>query len=162
MESKKQTHEPIDNKLKEIIAQWKNEEGNLIMVLHAVQSHYGYIPYNVAEYVAEGLGIPKARIYEVTTFYNYFNLEPPAKNTIAICMGTACYLKGAPALIDAVKKEIKLPANAQYTEDRNYKLEEVRCIGCCGLAPVITVNGEVHGRIKPEEIASIIAKCSKK
>jgi NADH-quinone oxidoreductase subunit E len=150
--------EPIEEKITEevnqSISRWKHKEGNLIMVLHAVQGHYGYIPWNISKHLAVELSVPLARIYEVITFYNYFNLEPPADYTFSVCTGTACHLKGAPSIISELRKVLKIQPKSVYSVDRTYKLEEVRCIGCCGLAPAITVNGEVQGRIKPENLSA--------
>ncbi len=142
----------------EIIEKWKNKQGNLIMILHAIQGHYGYIPRNIAMFLSEQLSIPLARIYEVITFYNFFNLEPPADFTISICTGTACHLKGAPTILESFKKKLNIKVSENYSIDRKYKVEEVRCIGCCGLAPAIMVNGEVIGKVKPEQVEEIIKK----
>jgi NADH:ubiquinone oxidoreductase subunit E len=109
-------------------------------------------------YLSNELNVPLARIYEVLTFYNYFKLEPPADNTIQICTGTACYLKGAGKIVEEFKKILGIKTNEAYSEDRKYKIEEVRCIGCCGLAPVINLNEEIVGRIKPEQINEMIQK----
>ena len=150
------TEEPINDTVKELVEKWENVEGNLIMIFHGIQKHYGYVPMNVAKYVSEAINVPLTRIYEILTFYNYFTMEPPADNHISVCMGTACYLNGAKDLIDEVKSKLNLKGNEQYSEDRKYKLEEVRCIGCCGLSPVITFNGEVRGRVKLEDISKLI------
>lgn len=150
------TEEPIVDNVKNLVEEWEDVEGNLIMIFHGIQKHYGYVPRNVAKYVSEEINVPLTRIYEILTFYNYFTMEPPADNHIAVCMGTACYLNGAKDLIDEVKSKLKLKGNEQYSEDRKYKLEEVRCIGCCGLSPVITFNGEVKGRVKPEDMSKLI------
>lgn len=150
------TEEPINDSIKKLVGEWENVEGNLIMIFHGIQKHYGYVPRNVAKYVSEEINVPLTRIYEILTFYNFFTMEPPADNHIAVCMGTACYLNGAKDLIDEVKSKLNLKSGEQYSEDRKYKLEEVRCIGCCGLSPVITFNGEVRGRVKPEDISKLI------
>lgn len=150
------TEEPINDSVKKLVGEWENVEGNLIMIFHGIQKHYGYVPRNVAKYVSEEINVPLTRIYEILTFYNFFTMEPPADNHIAVCMGTACYLNGAKDLIDEVKSKLNLKGGEQYSEDRKYKLEEVRCIGCCGLSPVITFNGEVRGRVKPEDISKLI------
>lgn len=150
------TEEPINDSIKKLVGEWENVEGNLIMIFHGIQKHYGYVPRNVAKYVSEEINVPLTRIYEILTFYNFFTMEPPADNHIAVCMGTACYLNGAKDLIDEVKSKLNLKGGEQYSEDRKYKLEEVRCIGCCGLSPVITFNGEVRGRVKPEDISKLI------
>lgn len=150
------TEESISDEIKELVNKWKFEDGNLIMICHGVQKHYGYVPRNIAKYVSEELDIPLARIYEILTFYNYFSMEPPAENNIQVCMGTACYLKGGGLLVDEIKKKLNLKGDQKYSADRKYKLEEVRCIGCCGLAPVITFNEEVSGRVKPEDMSNFI------
>ena len=111
-------------------------------------------------FLAGEIKIPLARIYEVITFYNYFRLEPPAEFTIAVCTGTACYLKGAPKIIAAFKKELNIPLNGKYSPDKKYKVEEVRCIGCCGLAPAITVNEEVFGKVNPDNVKDILEKAA--
>lgn len=148
--------EKMADEVMKALERWKDEEGNLIMVFHAIQKHYGYVPRNIAMEVGDYLGIPLAKIYEVVTFYNYFNLEPPAKYTIAVCTGTACYLKGADSIIAEFKKKLGVDDKAKYSDDKMYKVDEVRCIGCCGLAPVITVNGEVFGKVKPEMVDDIL------
>ena len=151
----------ITDSLKKIVEEWRGREGNLIMVFHAIQKEYGYIPRNVAIHVSESLNVPLARIYEIITFYNYFNLEPPAANTVSVCMGTACYLKGAEDILVSFKKEMGIKGNSNYSEDRKYKIEEIRCIGCCGLAPVITFNGEIIGRVTLEDVPSIVVNKTK-
>jgi NADH-quinone oxidoreductase subunit E len=145
-------HEEITDEVRAILDKWKPKEGNLIMILHGVQQHYGYVPWNISKFLASELSVPLARIFEVVTFYNFFNLEAPADYKISVCTGTACHIKGAPALIQGIKKQLKIGPKAQYTEDRKFKVEEVRCVGCCGLAPAIVINEEVFGRLKPEDI----------
>lgn len=157
-ETQTENPEQITLDVQEHIEQWKNKAGNTIMILHAIQNQYGYVPRNISMYLANELNIPLARIYEVLTFYHYFKLEPPADNTIQICTGTACYLKGAGKIVDEFKKALGIKANEAYSEDRKFKIEEVRCIGCCGLAPVINVNQEIAGRLVPEKIAEMVEK----
>ena len=148
--------EEITDELKAIIETWKPVEGNLIMILHDVQQHYGYVPWNISKYLANELSVPLARIFEVITFYNYFNLEPPADYKISVCTGTACHLKGAPSIYQNLRSQLKIAPSNAYTDDRKFKVEEVRCVGCCGLAPAIVVNEEVHGRLKPEDTKEIL------
>jgi NADH-quinone oxidoreductase subunit E len=136
---------------------WKNKTGNLIMILHEIQNHYGFIPRPLAMKLSEVIDVPLARIYEVITFYNYFKLEPPGKYTIAVCMGTACYLKGAPDIINEIKERLDIDVG-QTTEDGMFHLDAVRCLGCCGLAPVMTVNGEIHGKVKKDQVVEILAR----
>jgi NADH-quinone oxidoreductase subunit E len=137
------------------IAKWKDKPGNLIMVLHRVQQEFTYIPRQAAFEVAAALSIPVAKIYGVITFYHFFKLTKPGRNQIAVCMGTACYLKGGQDLIDECERRLGVGLNA-VTEDGEFSVEAVRCIGCCGLAPVLTVNGEVFGNVNTKSIAKII------
>jgi NADH:ubiquinone oxidoreductase subunit E len=152
-------HEEVSDELRTILDKWKPKEGNLIMILHGVQQHYGYIPWNISNFLANELSVPLARIFEVITFYNFFNLEAPADYKISVCTGTACHIKGAPKLIARTEKDSSaISPKAQYSDDRKYKVEEVRCVGCCGLAPAIVVNEEVHGRLKEENIEAALKR----
>ena len=137
------------------IEAWSDKPGNLIMVLHRVQQHFGYIPRDAAFEVADALRIPVAKIYGVITFYHFFKLSKPGRNQIAVCMGTACYLKGGQALIDECERILGVGLNT-VTEDGEFSVEAVRCIGCCGLAPVVTVNGDVYGDVDTKQMAKII------
>ena len=137
------------------IEQWKAKPGNLIMILHRVQEEFGYIPRKAAFEVAADLDIPVAKIYGVITFYHFFKLEKPGRNQIAVCMGTACYLKGGQDLIDECERILGVGLNT-VTEDGEFSVEAVRCIGCCGLAPVLTVNGEVFGDVDTKGMKKII------
>ncbi|MDF7806788.1 NAD(P)H-dependent oxidoreductase subunit E [Pontiellaceae bacterium B12219] len=137
------------------IEKWKDKPGNLIMVLHRVQEEFSYIPRQAAFEVAAALGVPVAKIYGVITFYHFFKLTKPGRNQIAVCMGTACYLKGGQDLIDECERKLGVGLNT-VTEDGEFSVEAVRCIGCCGLAPVLTVNGEVFGTVGTKSIAKII------
>jgi len=156
MAEKKLTAELIS-----FIDEWKNKQGNLIMVLHKVQEHFGYIPREIAFEVAERLDVPVAKIYGVITFYHLFRLTKPGRNQIAVCMGTACYLKGGEDLILELERQLGVGLNT-VTEDGEFSLEAVRCIGCCGLAPVMTVNGEVFGNVKKAQLKKIIEQVREK
>ena len=150
-----------ENKLTpELIAfidEWKGKQGNLIMVLHKVQEHFGYIPREIAFEVADLLDVPVAKIYGVITFYHLFKLTKPGKHQIAVCMGTACYLKGGEDLILELERLLGVGLNT-VTEDGEFSVEAVRCIGCCGLAPVLTIDGEAFGNVKTKELAGILEK----
>ena len=146
--------------LKAFIAEWKNKPGNLIMVLHRVQQHYGYIPREVAFEVADMLNVPLAKIYGVITFYNFFKLKKPGRNQIQVCLGTACYLKGGEDIIQEIEGILGVGLNT-VTPDGEFSIEAVRCMGCCGLAPVMVVNGEVYGKVKTEDLQGVIAKIRK-
>lgn len=147
----------LSDQLIEHINQWKNKPGSLIMILHRVQEEYGYIPIDVAVKVAKEINIHLAKIYGVITFYHFFKLEKPGKNKISVCMGTACYLKGAEDLCREFEQLLGVKVG-QTTKDGLFSLETVRCIGCCGLAPVITINEEVYGNLKKEDLPDILAK----
>jgi NADH-quinone oxidoreductase subunit E len=122
-----------------------------------VQQEHGYISREAADKVAELLDVPLATIWGVVTFYHFFKLTKPGKHNIQVCMGTACYLKGGQAIIDELDKQLNLSVGA-VTEDGLFSLEAVRCVGCCGLAPVMTVGGEVFGKVTKDQVAGIIAK----
>jgi len=141
--------------IEQFIEDWKEKPGNLIMVLHRVQEEFGFIPRQAAFEVAAALEVPVAKIYGVITFYHFFKLTKPGKNQIAVCMGTACYLKGGQDLIDECERKLGVGLNT-VTEDGEFSVEAVRCIGCCGLAPVVTVNGEVFGGVDTKKMAKII------
>jgi len=146
--------------LEKLVKSWKGKKGTLIMILHEIQNKYGYIPEDVSMQLASLLGIPLARIYEVITFYHYFKLTPPGKFKISVCMGTACYLKGAPDIVDELKDILNIN-EGETTEDGLFQLEMVRCLGCCGLAPVMTINKKVYGNVKKQDLHDIIASYAK-
>jgi NADH-quinone oxidoreductase subunit E len=139
------------------IKEWKTKPGNLIMVLHKVQQEQGYISREAADQVAALLDVPLATIWGVVSFYHFFKLTKPGRHNIQVCLGTACYLKGSQTIIDELDKQLTLPVGA-VTEDGNFSLEAVRCVGCCGLAPVMTVGGEVFGKVTKDQVSGIIAK----
>jgi NADH-quinone oxidoreductase subunit E len=139
------------------IKRWKNKRGSLIMALHQIQDQKGYVPRETAFDLARSLNVPLARIYEVLTFYNYFKLTPPGKAVISVCTGTACHLKGASKLVDELKRILSIEAG-ETTGDGLFHLQTVRCVGCCGLAPVIVVNGKTYGKVKLEQIHQIIGE----
>lgn len=141
------------------IKEWKSKPGNLIMVLHRVQQEQGYISREAADQVASLLDVPLATIWGVVSFYHFFKLTKPGEHNIQVCMGTACYLKGGQAIIDELDKQLHLQVG-EVTEDGVFSLEAVRCVGCCGLAPVMTVGGEVFGKVTKDQVAGIIAKFS--
>ena len=146
--------------LKAFIAEWKEKPGNLIMVLHQVQQTYGYIPREVAIEVSELLNVPLAKIYGVVTFYNFYKLQKAGKYIIQVCLGTACYLRGGDDLMKELERQLGIGCGGT-TADGLFSIEAVRCLGCCGLAPVIVVNGEVHGKLEKKDIPGIIEKYRK-
>lgn len=143
--------------LKAFVASWKDRPGNLVMVLHRVQETYGFIPRKVAFEVADLLAIPLAKIYGVVTFYNFFKLKKPGRNIIQVCMGTACYLRGGEDLLQELEGTLGIGVNAT-TADDEFSLEAVRCLGCCGLAPVMVINGNVYGKVEMTALPSILKK----
>lgn len=145
----------LPNELVEFIQQWKNKKGSLVMILHTVQDFYGYVPKNICFALSKELNIPIARIYEVLTFYNYFRLEMPAKYKIAVCMGTACYLKGAASLLETIMNNLNI-TEGKITEDGLFGLERVRCLGCCSLAPVVSVNGKIFAKVNEQSLLKIL------
>ena len=156
-------NEPVEKMTPEIsafIEEWKSKPGNLIMVLHQVQQTYGYIPRNIAIEISERLSVPLAKIYGVVTFYNFFKLEKAGKYKIQVCLGTACYIRGGDDLLKTLEKELGIGLNST-TPDGMFSIEAVRCLGCCGLAPVIVVNGNVHGRLTSKDVPAIIEQYRK-
>lgn len=150
----------LDARLTNFIEKWKGVPGNEIMILHKIQELYGYVPRQVAMEVSRQLGIPLAKIYGIITFYHLFKLKKPGKNQISVCLGTACYLKGGNDIIEEIEYLLGIGVNCT-TEDGTFSLEAVRCIGCCGLAPAMVINGKVYGNLKKEDIAGIIGRYSK-
>jgi len=146
--------------LVDFIGKWKHKRGNLIMVLHKIQQHYGYVPRKVAMEVARMLDVPLAKIYGVVTFYHFFKLKKPGKYNIQVCMGTACYLKGGEDIINELEEILGIGVNS-VTEDGLFSIEAVRCVGCCGLAPVLVIGSDVHGKLKKDDVAGIIATYEK-
>jgi len=146
--------------ISDIIKKWKKVEGSLVMMLHSVQGRLGYVPRWAAMEISKETGIALAKIYEVLTFYSFFKLTKPAKYQINVCIGTACYLKGAPELLKAIEKYTGLK-DGQTSEDGKFSVMGLRCIGCCGLAPVISVNGKIHGQLKAGDIKTILDEATK-
>ena len=136
---------------------WKVKPGSLIMILHKIQETFGFISRESADKLSQITGIPLARIYGVITFYHFFKTTKPGKNKISVCLGTACYLKGGQDLIEEARKILNL-APGGVTEDGLFSIDEVRCVGCCGLSPVITVGPDTYGKLTAEMLPEIIAK----
>ena len=151
------TETTLSQGILDFIEKWRERPGNLIMILHRVQEEYGYIPRETALQLAQELDVPLAKIYGVITFYHFFKLEKPGRNQISVCMGTACYLKGGEDLIDELENLLGIGVNA-VTDDGEFSIEAVRCVGCCGLAPLVVVNGEVYGKVTKAKLPEILAK----
>lgn len=146
-----------EEKLQEVIAKYKGTEGALIPVLHEAQSIFGYLPIEVQQKISEGLDVPMAEIYGVVTFYAQFSIYPKGKYQIGVCLGTACYVKGSGDIIDRIKLKLGIDVG-ECTPDGKFSLDATRCIGACGLAPVLTVNEEVYGRLTVDDVDDILAK----
>ncbi|WP_455381467.1 NADH-quinone oxidoreductase subunit NuoE family protein [Salinispira pacifica] len=155
LETKEQVELPEG--LARYVAEWRDKPGNLIMILHRTQEEYGYIPRQVAIRLAQILEVPLAKIYGVLTFYHFFKLNKPGRNRVQVCMGTACYLKGNEDVLQELESLLGIGVNT-VTDDGEFSIEAVRCVGCCGLAPVITINGEVYGKVTKARLPEILAK----
>jgi NADH-quinone oxidoreductase subunit E len=147
--------ERVAIELKKHVDKWRDQEGNLIMILHEIENEHGYVPRHISMELAAELGVPLARIYEVLTFYHYFKLVPPGKHNVAVCNGTACYLKGAPQLISELERLLDIEEGST-TADRMFHLETVRCIGCCGMSPALVVDDKTCGRVKTSDLPGIL------
>jgi len=146
-----------DEKLAEIIKRHKQTEGALIPILHEVQDLFGYIPHSAQETIADELKITIADIYGVITFYSRFTLKPTGKYKACICLGTACYVKGAEGVLNFVKEHLGINPG-ETTSDGLFSVEETRCLGACGLAPIMKMNGDVYARVTPEQVGDILLK----
>lgn len=144
--------------VKEIVAKHKHSNGALIPVLHEVQELVGYLPAEIQEQIAKEMNIPRAEVFGVISFYSHFAIKPTGKFRISLCMGTACYVKGAGSVMDKLKERLHVKVG-ETTEDGEFTLEECRCLGCCGLAPVLTVNGKVFGRLTSGDVDVILDSC---
>ena len=153
--------ECVENKIREevkkIMEPYKQEKDNLIPILNEVQEKYGYIPKQAQMVISEELSIPMAEIYGVITFYSRFTLEPKGKYNISICLGTACFVKGSQSILDRAKERLKIEPG-QVTPDGKFSLDDVRCVGACGLAPVFMVNDEVYGNATVKKFDEILDK----
>ena len=144
-------------KLMEVINSCEGDKSQLMKVLNAAQEIYGYIPTSVQKLISEELKIPMAEIYGVITFYSRFSLEPKGKYNIGVCLGTACYVKGSGNILDRIKEKLGIDVD-ECTPDGKFSIDATRCIGACGLAPVMTVNDDVYGRLVPEDVDGILDK----
>ena len=146
-----------EQQLMAVIEQHKGEKGALMPVMQEAQEIYGYLPIEVQQMIAQGLEVPVEEVYGVSTFYSQFALTPKGKYKISVCLVTACYVKGAQAVFDRLSEKLGSGAD-ECTEDGKFSLEACRCIGACGLAPVITINEDVYGRLEAKDVDDILAK----
>ena len=149
-----------DEFLDKLCEEYKPIKDNLIQMLNEVQEHYGYVPTRAQKVLSEFLNISMAEIYGVVTFYSRFTLKPKGKYNIAICLGTACYVKGSQKIMDRLKERLKIEPG-ETTKDGKFSIEETRCVGACGLAPVFTVNGEVYGKATVQMLDQVLDKLEK-
>ena len=143
-------------RLDELLDELSSQKGTLISILQRAQDIFGYLPKEVLIRIADKTGVHISKVYGVVTFYAQFHLEPRGKNIIRSCQGTACHVRGAKAILTEISKCLGLKGNEVTTKDLNFTLETVACIGCCGLAPVIMVNDDTHGRLVPDAIKGIL------
>lgn len=146
-----------EKQLNAVFEKYKDVPGCLMPILQEAQAIYGYLPIEVQTMIAEALGISLAEVYGVATFYSQFNLMPKGKYRISVCLGTACYVKGSRAVLDEVEKQLGIK-DGECTPDRKFSIDTCRCVGACGLAPVIMINDKVYGKVKPEDISKILAE----
>lgn len=144
-----------EERLRKVIDAHKGQPGATMPVLQAAQEIFGYLPEEVQIMVAEGLDIPLSEIYGVASFYSFFSLNPKGKYQISVCLGTACYVKGAGDILQAVEKKLGITSGG-ITPDGKFSLDACRCIGACGLAPVMMINDDVYGRLTPDQVAGIL------
>ena len=146
-----------EEKLLQVIESHKGQQGALMPVLQEAQEIYGYLPLEVQQIISEKMGIPMEEIYGVATFYSQFSLSPKGQYKISVCLGTACYVKGSGKIYEKLSQRLGIGAD-ECTPDGKFSLEACRCIGACGLAPVMTVNDEVYGRLTEDDVDTILAK----
>ncbi|MDR2446527.1 MAG: NAD(P)H-dependent oxidoreductase subunit E [Treponema sp.] len=159
MSTNDRSYETIEfpQELISFIDEWKIKPGSLIMILHKTQETFGYIPMSAAEKLSHMTNIPLARIYGVITFYHFFKTTKPGKHKVSVCLGTACYLKGGGDLIEEARKILNIKPE-EVTPDGLFSIDEVRCVGCCGLAPVLTVGADTYGKLTKDQLPAIFDK----
>ena len=148
-------------KLGPILERWKRDESNLIEMLQDVQEQFRYIPREVAVQLCDELDVPLSRVFHIATFYKGFTLKPRGKYPVCVCTGTACHVKGGTRILENVMRELGVTEEGEATKDLLFSVESVRCLGCCGLAPVVTVGGEVYGLTSSVKMNKVLAKYRK-
>ena len=143
--------------LKACIESSKHDKHLLMTVMQKAQDIYGYLPFEVQVMIAEGMDVPLEKVYGVSTFYAQFALSPKGEYNVSVCLGTACYVKGSQGVFDEISKQLGISAG-ECTEDGKFSLEDCRCVGACGLAPVFMVNDDVYGKVTPDQVKGILAK----
>lgn len=156
-ECSKETDQEKLARIGEIIEEYKEKEGSLIQILHLAQGIYGYLPMELLQFISEKLDLPLSEVYGVATFYSFFSTKPKGENTIRVCLGTACYVRGGKKIVERLKEILGIEVG-DTTSDGKFTLEVMRCIGACGLAPAITINDKVFKQVNPDKLQSIIEK----
>ena len=147
----------MDTKLEKIVDHHRGKPGLIISVLEHIQEEYGYLPKEILIQVSTLLNAPLAQLFSVATFYSAFTLKPRGKHTIHVCLGTACHVRGAPKIVDELSRQLDIPPG-DTTDDQQFTLETVRCVGCCSLAPVITVDEDIYGYNTMDKVSKIVGK----
>ena len=142
----------MEEKLEGILTRYRENEGNLISILQDIETEFGYLREDAINWVSERLDVPPAKFYGIATFYAQFHLKPRGKNVITACCGTACHVKGSERLINSLVKELAIPDGEETSEDLQFTVEKVNCVGACSIAPVIIVNKIVHGKMTPDKL----------
>lgn len=150
-------HNEKYEKLAKVIEEHKGQQGGLMPVLQEAQAIFGCVPQDVQEIIADGMGTTLSEVYGVATFYSQFSLQPKGQYIVGCCLGTACYVKGSQKILDKITTELGISVG-QTTADGRFTIQATRCLGACGLAPVMMINDEVYGRLTPEEVPAILAK----
>ena len=143
--------------IKDVCKSFGNKAGEVINVLHKVQGEFGYLPAEVQELVAQELNIPVSRVYGIVSFYSFFTMTPKGEYPISVCLGTACYVRGAEKVLDELKRQLGINVG-EVTPDGKFSLTCLRCVGACGLAPVIEVGEKVYGRMTPDRVKDVLAE----
>jgi NADH:ubiquinone oxidoreductase subunit E len=154
---KNETEQEKLGRIEEVIEEYGSSEDNLIQILHMAQGIYGCLPLSVQQFIAEKLGIPLSRVSGVVSFYSFFTTEPRGENTIRVCLGTACYVRGGKKIIEKLREILDIEVGGT-SKDGKFTLEVMRCIGACGLAPAMTINDKVYKQVNPDKLRSIIEK----
>lgn len=145
-------------KADQIIEVYGPEQRNLIYTLQDIQQEFDYLPRPALEHVSERLAMPLAEVLRVATFYAAFSLEPQGEHLVSVCMGTACHVRGAPRILESLRRNLELEEGTQTTDDMKFTVKSVRCLGCCGLAPVITIDENTHGLLTPDKVAEVLSQ----
>lgn len=146
-----------EDRLHAVISELRQTKGSLMPIMQKAQEIYGYLPYEVQRMISDDLNVPMEKIYGVATFYAQFCLNPKGKYRVSVCLGTACYVKGSAQVLDKVEQELGIK-DGECSEDGGFSLDTCRCVGACGLAPVMMVNDDVYGKVTPEQVKEILGK----